>query len=189
MDTNVRVDRTMFLTTVLVILFVAIPIIGFNEQSGLFITQLYNKITTNFGFVYQWYTIGIFGFLVWLASSRFGAIRFGDKDDRPEFGNLNWISMIFCAGVGAGMLYWALIEWSDYLHTPPRNLAEGSREAVSGRRPILYFTGVSVLGQFTAFRQLQSPIPITCGKIRICVCPPDAGIFCRRGQRVVVPAS
>ena len=69
MDTNVRVDRTMFLTTVLVILFVAIPIIGFNEQSGLFITQLYNKITTNFGFVYQWYTIGIFGFLVWLASS------------------------------------------------------------------------------------------------------------------------
>ena len=35
MDTNVRVDRTMFLTTVLVILFVAIPIIGFNEQSGV----------------------------------------------------------------------------------------------------------------------------------------------------------
>jgi betaine/carnitine transporter, BCCT family len=124
------IDRPMFITTVLVILGIALPIVGFSEQSGAFITHLYNGITKNFGVLYLWYAAGMLLFLIWLGAGRFGKIKLGDRDDHPEFSNLSWISMIFCAGVGAGLLYWAVIEWSYYLQTPPRNLTEGSREAI-----------------------------------------------------------
>lgn len=134
----------MFITTVLVILGIAIPIVGFSEQSGQFITGLYNDITKNFGMVYLWYASAMLGFLIWLGSSRFGKVRLGDAGDRPEFSNLSWISMIFCAGVGAGLLYWAVIEWSYYLQTPPRNLAVGSSEAIewAGAYPLFHW-GIS----------------------------------------------
>lgn len=124
------IDKPMFVTTVLVILGVAIPIVGFSEQSGQIITSLYNQITRNFGVAYLWYTSAMLGFLVWLGFSRFGKVKLGQAEDSPEFSDLSWISMIFCAGVGAGMLYWAVIEWSYYLQTPPRNFAVDSREAI-----------------------------------------------------------
>ncbi len=139
-----RIDQPMFITTTLVILAIAIPIVGFNEQSGAVITALYNNITQNFGILYLWFTAGMFGFLVWLGASRFGKVKLGDEHDQPEFSNLTWVSMIFCAGVGAGLLYWAVIEWSYYLQTPPRNLAEGSREAIewAGTYPLFHW-GIS----------------------------------------------
>lgn len=134
----------MFITTVLVILGIAIPIVGFSEQSGRYITDLYNTITEQFGVVYLWYTSGMLAFLVWLGAGRFGKVKLGGKDDQAEFSNLSWISMIFCAGVGAGLLYWAVIEWSYYLQTPPRNLAVGSAAAIewAGAYPLFHW-GVS----------------------------------------------
>ncbi len=120
----------MFITTAAVILAIAIPVVGFNQQSAAVITDLYDAITLNFGVVYLWYTSAMMVFLLWLGFSRFGCRRLGDSDSQPEFRTLSWISMIFCAGVGAGLLYWAVIEWSYYLQTPPRNLLQGSRENI-----------------------------------------------------------
>jgi BCCT family betaine/carnitine transporter len=43
----------------------------------------------------------------------------GEPGDTPEFPTRSWIGMIFCAGVGAGLLYWAVIEWAYYIDAPP----------------------------------------------------------------------
>lgn len=45
-----------------------------------------------------------------LAMSRHGDIRLGADDDRPEFSTPSWIAMLFAAGMGVGLLFWAVAE-------------------------------------------------------------------------------
>jgi len=47
---------------------------------------------------------------VWLAFSRYGGIRLGKDDDRPEFSTLSWLTMLFAAGMGVGLLFWGSAE-------------------------------------------------------------------------------
>ena len=45
-----------------------------------------------------------------LAVSRYGRIKLGRDDDRPEFSTLSWLTMLFAAGMGVGLLYWGTAE-------------------------------------------------------------------------------
>ncbi len=47
---------------------------------------------------------------LYLAFSKYGNIRLGKDDDRPEFSTASWISMLFSAGMGVGLLFWAVAE-------------------------------------------------------------------------------
>lgn len=126
---NHRLDVPMFLTTIGVILGVTLPIIIFNESAGLFISSLYDTLTSNFGWIYQWYAFITLFFLLWLAFSKYGKIKLSSNNEEPDYNNLTWITMIFCAGVGAGLLYWTVIEWSYYLQTPPLGIEAGTTKA------------------------------------------------------------
>ncbi|AOT62016.1 MULTISPECIES: BCCT family transporter [Streptomyces] len=55
-----------------------------------------------------------------IAFSRFGRIRLGADDARPEFGNLAWIAMMFSAGMGIGLMFYGVGEpLTHYLAPPP----------------------------------------------------------------------
>lgn len=123
-------DWTMFMASVASILLICVPIIGFHEQAGAFITEAYDAITRRFGVAYLWYGFGILIFLVWLAASRYGKVVLGAPGDKPEFPTLSWIGMIFCAGVGAGLMYWAVIEWGYYIDAPPFGIEARSPAAI-----------------------------------------------------------
>ncbi|WP_424945765.1 BCCT family transporter [Candidatus Spongiihabitans sp.] len=45
-----------------------------------------------------------------LMFSRYGSIRLGDDDSRPEFRNFSWFAMLFSAGVGIGILFFGVAE-------------------------------------------------------------------------------
>ncbi|WOV91518.1 MAG: BCCT family transporter [Candidatus Zeuxoniibacter abyssi] len=45
-----------------------------------------------------------------LMFSRYGSIRLGDDDSRPEFRNFSWFAMLFSAGVGIGILFFGIAE-------------------------------------------------------------------------------
>ncbi len=47
---------------------------------------------------------------VWLALSRYGQIKLGKDDDEPEFSTVSWLTMLFAAGMGVGLLYWGSAE-------------------------------------------------------------------------------
>ena len=46
----------------------------------------------------------------YLMVSRFGKIRLGSNDSRPEFSNFSWFAMLFSAGVGIGILFFGIAE-------------------------------------------------------------------------------
>ena len=47
---------------------------------------------------------------IWLAFSRYGHIRLGKVDEEPEFSTVSWLTMLFAAGMGVGLLYWGAAE-------------------------------------------------------------------------------
>ncbi len=46
----------------------------------------------------------------YLMFSRFGSIKLGDDDSKPEFSNFSWFAMLFSAGVGIGLLFFGIAE-------------------------------------------------------------------------------
>ena len=127
---ELRTDWTIFLTTVATIALACVPIVAFHDSAAAAITRVFDVVTRNFGVVYLWYGMGVVVFLAWLAASRFGRVRLGASHERPEFSTFSWLAMIFCAGVGATLLYWSVIEWGYYVVTPPFGLAPRSPEAI-----------------------------------------------------------
>jgi glycine betaine transporter len=47
---------------------------------------------------------------IWLAFSPYGKIKLGKDDDVPEFSTLSWLTMLFAAGMGVGLLFWGTAE-------------------------------------------------------------------------------
>jgi choline-glycine betaine transporter len=43
---------------------------------------------------------------IWLAISPYGKIKLGKDDDEPEFSTVSWLTMLFAAGMGVGLLFW-----------------------------------------------------------------------------------
>jgi BCCT family betaine/carnitine transporter len=123
-------DWPMFGLTLAVILVACVPIFGLGHRAEATITGAYDALTQRFGVLYLWYGFGTLVFLLWLAASRYGRVRLGGADGKPEFRTPSWLAMMFCAGVGAGLLYWAAIEWGYYVDKPPYGAAARSPEAI-----------------------------------------------------------
>ncbi|NQZ79033.1 MAG: BCCT family transporter, partial [Ekhidna sp.] len=102
---------------------------GFQNQLEDIITGFYYQITKHFGILYLWYATATLCFLIWLGFSRFGKIKLGAKDDLPEFKTVSWISMLFYTGLGAGLLYWGVLEWGYHLQAPALGGSLGSTGA------------------------------------------------------------
>lgn len=126
---NPELDKILFWLSVTLILLVCIPMALAPERASDLVTSVYNWIAGELGLFYQWATIGSAILLAWLAFSRYGARRLGGPDSQPEYSTVSWVAMLFCAGIGAGLLYWSTIEWASYLATPPFDLEVGSAAA------------------------------------------------------------
>ena len=65
---------------------------------------------------------------LWPAAVR---LNLGLEGERPEFSNFSWFSMMFGAGIGVGMLTWAVAEPVSHFGSNPqtiRGLATGKTE-------------------------------------------------------------
>lgn len=72
-----------------------------------------------FGGFYLWFTLlTTLGFVL-LGSSSLGKLKLGKPDDQPEFGFWSWFSMIFCAGMGTGFMFWGAAEPLYHFIHPP----------------------------------------------------------------------
>ena len=52
------------------------------------------------------------------AFSRFGSLRIGGADAKPEFSNLGWYAMLLSAGMGIGLMFWSVGEPMFHFASP-----------------------------------------------------------------------
>ncbi|WP_035758617.1 BCCT family transporter [Flavobacterium tegetincola] len=69
-----------------------------------------NFIFVNLNWVYVWSVTSFVVFLFYLLFSKYGTIRLGDNESRPEHSFFSWIAMLFSAGMGIGLMYFGVAE-------------------------------------------------------------------------------
>ncbi len=81
-----------------------------------------------FGWFYQLCATFFLLFALFLVFSKYGKIKLGKDEDKPEFKQLTWFAMLFSAGMGIGLLFFGVSEPISHFASPP--LAEpGTSEA------------------------------------------------------------
>ena len=94
----------------------------------------------SFGWIFVLTSTGFVGLTAFLALSRFGRIRLGRDDERPEFRTLSWVAMMFSAGMGIGLMFYGVAEPLSHLSAPPMDMAEpNTQEAARLAMEYSYF--------------------------------------------------
>ena len=105
--------------------------IAFPAQAASVLGQLNSFILQGFNYWYVYvmalFVLLCFALALWPASGR---LRLGHEDDRPEFSNFSWFSMMFGAGIGIGMLTFATAEPMYHFAENPSTIM-GATEASS----------------------------------------------------------
>ena len=104
--------------------------VGFSPSSaGQVLLELQNWSTQTFGawyiYVTAFYTLVCLGLCIW---PRTAYVKLGRPDETPEFSTFSWLSMIFGAGIGIGMLTYSTAEPITHFANSPdtiRGLSDG----------------------------------------------------------------
>ncbi len=129
-EDNNLIDKPTFAGSLALLLLVTIPLIVFPEQGAKWVESARDFLTKNFGFAYLALGLGSFFFMLYVAISSVGKIKLGAPDETPEFSTPRWAAMLFCAGIGASIVYWSMIEWAYYYQSPPFFVEPESVEAM-----------------------------------------------------------
>jgi glycine betaine transporter len=120
-----RIDSTVFwVAAVLSAIFVAWGVFFADSLAAVFDAVLFSYLIPNFGWVFILSSFGFLAFSVYLAASRYGRIRLGGDDERPEFSTVSWVAMMFSAGMGIGLMFFGVAEPMSHMGTPPFGLAD-----------------------------------------------------------------
>ena len=143
---------------------------GTEEDPGIAresLIGLRDWITANLG----WFMIlAVAVFLIFclvLAFSRFGRIRLGPDDSRPDYSTLTWFAMMFSAGMGIGLMFWGVAEPVSHYIFAPRvdpETVEAAREAMLisyHHWGLLPWAVYAVLGLSLAYFGFRHDLPMT----------------------------
>lgn len=90
----------------------------FPEQSGAFLNDIKNFIFVNLNWVYVWAVTLFVFFLFYLMLSKYGNIKLGNNDSKPQHSFFSWIAMLFAAGMGIGLMYFSVAEPMQHFSSP-----------------------------------------------------------------------
>ncbi|MGW8483715.1 BCCT family transporter [Microbacterium sp. NPDC055903] len=108
-------------------------------------------------------------FMLFLGVSKYGRIPLGRDDEEPEFSMFSWISMLFAAGMGIGLVFWGAAEPLTFFENPPPGTVEGGtlEAMMTGQAQVLYHWGpqawafyalVGAAIAYSSFRRGRTPL-------------------------------
>jgi choline/glycine/proline betaine transport protein len=105
---NIAPRRFIF-SIILISAFIWITLVNLNEADKLF-AEIQQQLSDGLGWLIILLANGFLVFVIYLAFSKHKNIILGGQDAKPEFSNINWIAMLFSAGLGVGLLFYGVAE-------------------------------------------------------------------------------
>ncbi|MGJ1267839.1 BCCT family transporter [Sphingobacterium spiritivorum] len=82
----------------------------FPSSADYYLTMVKTFLFENLNWVYVLVVTIFVLFLLFLVFSKYGNVKLGSNDSKPEFSFFSWISMLFAAGMGIGLMYFSVAE-------------------------------------------------------------------------------
>lgn len=130
--------RITLVSAAIIVAFVAFCAV-MGEQAGAIFGDLSNSILLNFKWFYLAIASGVLVYLLYLMVSRFGNVTLGKDGEKPEFSTISWLSMLFSAGMGIGLLFWSVAEPMWHYAGNPFSATTLSAEAAQTAMRVTYF--------------------------------------------------
>ncbi len=116
---NFDIYPPVFYPAIAIIALFIFAALTFTAHFEQFLSSVHDKICDNLGWLIIMTANFFLFFCLYCAFSRFGKIRIGGKDAKPEFSFSAWFSMLFTAGMGAGGLFFGVAEPISHFNSHP----------------------------------------------------------------------
>lgn len=103
-------NKGIVLPSLFFILFVSLVSSFFPDISEQSLETVKQFLFVNLNWVYVWAVTIFVLFLIFLVFSKYGSIKLGANDTKPEYSFFSWVSMLFAAGMGIGLMYFSVSE-------------------------------------------------------------------------------
>jgi len=107
-----------WVSAVLTVLFVLWSIV-FPENMKWVVDRVFNWTTQGWGWLYL---LSVFALVIAcfvLMLTKFGDMKLGLPDDKPEFSDISWFAMLFGSAIAAGIVFWGPAEPASHYMSPP----------------------------------------------------------------------
>ncbi len=88
------------------------------ETANYYLNIIKSFLFENMNWLYVMVVTIFVLFLIFLIFSKYGSIRLGANDSKPDFSFFSWVSMLFAAGMGIGLMYFSVAEPLSHYSTP-----------------------------------------------------------------------
>jgi len=159
-----------FISAAVLVVFILLTLM-FDASAKTFFKSALEWITTTTG----WFMILASNIFIlaalFFAFSRFGAIRIGGVDAKPEFSTPAWYAMLLSAGMGIGLMFWSVAEPMFHFASPSpmfNGIEPRSPQAAQAAMGVTYFHwGIqpwaiyAIVGLALAFFAFNRGLPLT----------------------------
>jgi glycine betaine transporter len=137
---RLRVDAVVFTVAAgLVALFLLWGVV-FTDSLASATESTLSWLLERFGWLFVLSAAAFVAFAAYMGFSRYGTMRLGRDEDRPEFRTSSWVAMMFSAGMGIGLMFYGVAEPISHLAAPPLGKGEpGTPETAQVAMQYTYF--------------------------------------------------
>jgi choline/glycine/proline betaine transport protein len=162
-----HLNRPVFYLSSLSILALVIFALITPQVADVFFTNLQSVIIENGSWFYVVSVAIILLTVLYVGFSSFGEIRLGPDHCKPDFSLPSWLSMLFAAGMGIGLMFFGVAEPVMHFLSPP-TATPGTTEAVREAMKMTFFHWglhawaiYAVVGLILAYFSFRLNLPLT----------------------------
>jgi choline/glycine/proline betaine transport protein len=133
-----QLNKTVFVSASSIIIALLLYTVALPEQAQSLFTLIQTSIIENGSWFYVLTVAFIFFFVIFLGFSRYGDIRLGPDHATPDYSMLTWLSMLFAAGMGIGLMFFGVAEPLMHYLSPP-TAEKGTVAAVQEAMKMTFF--------------------------------------------------
>jgi choline/carnitine/betaine transport len=162
--------QVTFISAFILVVFILLTLMFQTDASAFFKSAMAGITRTSGWFLILVSNIFILAAL-YFAFSKFGKIRIGGRDAKPEFSTSSWYAMLLSAGMGIGLMFWSVGEPIFHYASPSpmfNGLAAQTPEAAQAAMGVTYFHWglhpwaiYAIVGLGLAFFAYNRGLPLT----------------------------
>ena len=119
---NIRINNLVFWPPMIMLLIsIILSLFNFETFTGV-VSLAFYWITENFGWLFSLSSFVFVVILVIVFLSPVGKIKFGGENAKPKISTWNWFAMSLTAGIGFGLVFFAVAEPIYHFASPPATL-------------------------------------------------------------------
>jgi choline/glycine/proline betaine transport protein len=114
-----QLNKRVFVSASSIIIALLLYTVALPNQAQTLFTLIQASIVDNGSWFYVLTVAFIFFFVIFLGFSRYGGIRLGPDHSTPDYSLVTWLSMLFAAGMGIGLMFFGVAEPLMHYVSPP----------------------------------------------------------------------